>query len=333
MPKPTRGWLELQSAFVSTKLPKFFLDPRWAILIGALLTFVGRSELQLRSIGFLLIAIWLIVDLWAWNLKKKVESDSLRLWASAKFGVGWSGTSLLLIGVMITIWWGLSVQIADQQEDSYQHLTGAVYLPPSGNPIYSIFTITNGGRTDIADHTLLCRINFAVFGTIVVDEGKKWIRSQLPQPLRSGGDAESDSCLTGFISDRDLSCADITFSYEYSLVSQPSTFNSKSFRFITTSFAGKIGWYPQPISTPKSPCETEDVALPDTSHYRKVTVCSSGCNFTTLSEAAANTPCGTFIYMDRALLPVFDKKIEKACDAANWFIVKFSDNPRLDVPQ
>src|SRR5947207_11834039 len=110
MEAPTTGWLETQAERFLGQLPKFLLDPKWGLVLAAMLSFVCPSELTFRSLGLTAIALWLSGDIWAWALRKRVEKKRLLLWTSWKFGIGWSWTSLLLIFLVVTMLWVLSLE-------------------------------------------------------------------------------------------------------------------------------------------------------------------------------------------------------------------------------
>src|SRR5258708_29809116 len=93
-PGPLHRTIQSYLAKVRTVLP----HPVWGIVVATLLAFSGRGELLLRSLGLLLIAVWLSIDLWAWLLAKRTR------W---KFVMGWTATSAMLISVMGIMWWWL----------------------------------------------------------------------------------------------------------------------------------------------------------------------------------------------------------------------------------
>ena len=256
MEAPTTGWLETQAERFLGQLPKFLLDPKWGLVLAAMLSFVGPSELTFRSLGLTAIALSLSGDIWAWALRKRVEKKRLLLWTSWKFVIGWSGTSLLLIVVMVTMWWGLSKELEVQEQESFDKLTATIKLPPSGDPVGSIISIQNGGHFDINDHQVLCRINYETFENhLIFTYATNWIISKPMLPIRAGGDTESVVCLDQLVGYSNatkktgaapqLQCADITFQYDYAISTLPSFSRSKAFRFVTRNAARKFDWYPE----------------------------------------------------------------------------------------
>jgi hypothetical protein len=330
MEKPQRGWLEHQSAFIAKRVPTFFLDPRWGILIGACITFVGRAELQLRSIGILLMAVWLIVDLWAWILRRRVEPRRQRFWHSVKFMVGWTATSVLLVAVMLTMLWGIGQKLDDQQSSVYQKLTATVELPPSGDPVESFFTIKNGSEVDISDDDTVCRINFASYDSGNVQSNTKdFLLGRPKAPLLAGDDGKSDFCAALRSEPDKLTCADVTWEYHYTISTQPQVWKSKPFRFATYKFGDRFLWHSEPTSETRSPCATR---FPDVSQYTKVTVClEQGCTYHALQTALDSVSCGTIIYYDR-FEPLGSGNAGRFhCTELRRLMMIGSDNPRRQV--
>jgi hypothetical protein len=336
MPKPQRTWLELQAAFIAARCRPYFWHPVVATLIGTFLTFAGHNILLLRSIGLFLVVVWLSVDLWIWLLHKKVGNKNLLLWQTGKFAIGWTGTSLLLIIAACAMWWGLNDHLGDQQDDTSNHLTAVVSIPPDGNPSGSIFTITNGGHSDIPIQDLHCRLNFLNYGDgrIVFTPGDVWITSPHIPPLSAGGDGRSDVCLGEINIPYPLTCADVTLKFDYRIASQPSLTATKLFRFVAHNWSGHYAWYPQPVASQRSECETPDTEVGDTSNYAKIAACPSGCDYPDLQAAVSSAKCGTIIFYDAREVfdPLHPANINHPpCDKNHWIIVTASSNPSMDA--
>lgn len=107
------GWMELYATRHVGNIPRVFLYGPVALVLPLLLSFSGRGELPLKSIGFTALALWLAVDLWHLVLKKKWR------W---RFIAGWTGTSLLLIGAIGMMYLLLAGKLADEREEVRSHI-------------------------------------------------------------------------------------------------------------------------------------------------------------------------------------------------------------------
>lgn len=264
--QPMPGTMQRKILSLFARVPKVFLYPVWGIVVAALITFSGRAELQLRSYGLVLIAMWLVVDLWAWLLPKNTR------W---RFVVGWSGASVLLIGVMVIMWWWLDGKLKDQRDDVFAHLTPNhnLVLGEEDDPMHTMFTVSNNSAYDISRrHGITCFTNFVVgnSGTSYNRWTASWIdngsmvfsgtvhtfdRPPASSPLLAGGDATTDPCLKtwGFVHGTD--CADITLIFWYTLENQPDFKQEKKFRFIANKGkTGEFSWVPEPLESRDNYC-------------------------------------------------------------------------------
>jgi hypothetical protein len=89
------GWIERKAVEHIGKFPKIFLYGPVALILAWMLSTSGRGEIELKSWGALVLAVWLAIDLWHFLLLDK--------WCW-RFVVGWTGSSLLLIGAMGFMW-------------------------------------------------------------------------------------------------------------------------------------------------------------------------------------------------------------------------------------
>ena len=103
---------------VQRKLP----HPLVAIAIATFIAFTGRSELVLRSLGMILIFLWLSVDFWVWLLPRP---DKYKL----KYTFGWTVTYAMLFAVMGMMWWWLDGKLQEQREDVLQNLFSVSKTP------------------------------------------------------------------------------------------------------------------------------------------------------------------------------------------------------------
>jgi hypothetical protein len=142
----TKSWLG--------RIPRVFLHPVWGLMVGALIAFSGRQELQLRSAGLLLVAAWLAIDIWAWLIKKE---------STWKFALGWTSTSLLLIGVMGIMWWWLDSKLYDDRLDTLAKMTVSMSAPGNADPLSSIVTINNPSLHDVTVRHADCWMNHVTY--------------------------------------------------------------------------------------------------------------------------------------------------------------------------
>ncbi len=255
-----------------SKAKKTLPHPLVGILIGFLIAFAGRSELPLRSYGMLIIALWMIVELWAWLLPLK---DASRL----KYMCGWTATSVLLIGVMGLMWWWMDGKLQDQREDVWNGLTAG--HTSDSDPTAAIFSVTNGSRYVISRrHQIICYTILAIgnAGTSTITYAATWAtpgqlhmsgsleqahieakRTLADSPMEPGGDVESDPCLQFYRfagrSNTGTVCADIALIFWYTLDTQPDLEQERQFRFIARRTAyGAYSWWPSPLQAKGSQC-------------------------------------------------------------------------------
>lgn len=310
-PRPTLGqstllWgaLSLCVTIVFTVVAAMTKDVRWG-LYGAL--------------PFASIALWEFLGYF-------VQSKTRRALITAT-------ASLVILAGLIWLYIALrESSIMAAQEDTKLHLTAQMHLPPTGNPFDSIFTITNGSSNEIPQHTLDCQLNLVVFqGPLILDQGRNHIKSRLPlAPLSGYGDSDSVACLAAISHDRPLACADLGFDYEYSISQQLDVKNSQPFRFV---YSPQFGWQSVPNKESGSRCESADTAMPDTSGYKIVTACPTGCDYERLQPAMNAATCGTVIYYDKQ--EKFDPQHpftipNTPCTANRQVVVIASANPLAD---
>lgn len=301
--EPQRGRLEILTIKLLKKAPKIFLHPLWAILVGLCFAIAtSKNQLQFRSIGFILIAIWLAVDWWAWLLSKGVSPNNLRRWFSWKLAIGWVGTSIiLLIGVAGTMWWGVSDAVDNQQQETFEKLSIDIEPQPSGDAADSVFTIRNNSRADISHSLVVCHVNFARYRSgLMFDKVTNRFISKPLLPMKAGGDAQSESCLTSFVGGDPLVCGDVTIEFKYVITQDPGSHKSKSFRFATHASHGLLSWYQESKEIERSSCEPSEFSLTpeDLSGYKVMTSCSQGCDYPVLQQAVLAVGCATILFAD-----------------------------------
>lgn len=205
----------------------------------------GRGELWLKSLGILLAALWLIVDLWFRLL------PTTKQW---KVLLGWTGTNVLLILVMVAMYWWLDGKLKDQLDDVMSKLAVNAYSEP--NSIESMFSVTNGGQTDIGYHDVYCIVNFEGFSEHAAVTGgrDRYQMVKSDTPLRAGGGMVTSPCISGFEGNPPLLCADITVVVEYALITQPTELQKKRQRFYGRYNGQGLKWYGEPVDTPGDFC-------------------------------------------------------------------------------
>jgi hypothetical protein len=232
---------------------------------------------MMRSVGILLVALWLIVDIWFKIL------PSLNRY---KVIAGWATTNALLIGVMGMMWFWLNDKLATQRDEVFQHLTVQHTSGFPAEDIYATtFVIKNDSPNKISNkHVLACFINaivgddgknaaishwqippthkFPLGGMImdgrdpaISDPGEEiWNDAFLADPIESGGDAETDRNCFGNITLKNTQCVDVTVAFWYALETQPDWRQEKKFRYVGITNGGTFTWQQQPISSSRQYC-------------------------------------------------------------------------------
>jgi hypothetical protein len=255
------GTIERIATDLVRRAPKVFLYAPVALVLGVLIVFSGHGELYLRSWGALLIGLWLALDLWAWLLKREYR------W---KFGIGWAGTSVILIGVMGIMWWWMDGKLEDQRSDVFQHLR---FSYTSGiDPMDTIFTVTNESSFEISKkHELMCYTRTAIGGTgrgniRVNNMTTLWRNGQMllapateiappfsvgqhgtaSSTIGTGGDAQSEPCLM-FWHFLGTICADVTIGFWYTLENQPDVDQEKDIRYFVQRDKNDYHWIQESV--------------------------------------------------------------------------------------
>jgi len=226
------------------KIPKIFLYPVWGLLVAALIAIVGRGELLLKSVGLILVAVWLAVDFWAWLIKKH------RRWT---YVIGWTSTSLLFIGVMSIMWWWLDGKLQDQRENVQANLSATATVPPSNHPYWSTFTVRNGGATGIGGRAILCSPVLQVGENGSVLSPGLLERFPVTEAELAAGNSESATCLAG-VRTPSPRCIDMELEIRYALTTQPNATDLQKWRFVAMPSAGIYQWHEQPVEEPHSYC-------------------------------------------------------------------------------
>jgi hypothetical protein len=225
------------------------------------------------------------------------------------------------------------IRLEAAQEDTKEHLTGNLYVSPSGDPTDSTFTFINGGATQISKHKLVCFINFMTYQNFLILDGDRvQIVQDTTVPIESMGDGESTTCLSNLVNkEKKLACADVTFEYHYAIKTQPDDWREKDFRFATRYVGGKFEWQRQPIHSARSQCEVPGTEMPDTSGYKRVTVCASGCDFQDIERAVDTSDCGSIVFFEQTD-PLKHMTMARGCNPQKgWLIIKRSAHALEDA--
>ena len=267
----------------------------FALIVALMLVVLVITDKISLLVGICIGGAWLVAFVWIARAKRIGGLTIL----TRTIVVSAVGISLAVIAIEIGTW-AMNSYVASKapkpEADNPNDLTGSIRLPPSGEPLDSIFTLSNLGKADIPTHRLLCRINLAVYeNEVVISKGKNWLVSQAASvPLLSGGDSDSEACLSQLLR-RKLRCADLTFRYDYETADQLGRRKTHEFRF---AFHTSFGWFSVPIKENGSRCDKFDTPVTDISTYKIQTACQVGCTFKSIQEAANAVKCGTVIYFD-----------------------------------
>jgi hypothetical protein len=237
--------------FRTTLLQKYYkkLPGHWffPILVGTAVTASGHSSMLVRSYALAFCALFLSLDVGLWLFDRP-----WKIWTKAiSFSAACCLWSCLAMGVM---YWFLSSTLEDEEADAEHNLTAEVSLPPSGDPIQSLFAVRNGGSTTIAKHDIRCFANGLVGnnGTSILKDYSlqaQWYDGSLPP-----GDSDTVQCLIvdGFANG--VVCLDLTLDVRYKLETQEDVEKMHSFRFVGLYDQGKFFWVKQPVNTPGTFC-------------------------------------------------------------------------------
>lgn len=293
---------------------KILDHPVVPIVVGAGVAIDGPGNISIRSAFLAFCGLWLCYDVFIRLREKQWRFH----WKSIVFSLVFCTT---FVCVMLLMQWLLTVKLEEFQQDAFMHLDGHLYA--GSNPIDSVFTFTNGGKTDMMEHKVLCGVKAVDYqgNKILVADQRFTIIQDSQVPLRhGGGDGQSVACLNKLAGDEhELTCADLVFRYQYVIDTDPTAWKEKSFRFAAHRDAGRLEWHQELVDKPTSTC---DVPMPDISRYRKVSVCPEGCTYSNLQKAVDEVACGTVVYLDSHKHPVpWGLQLHTTCDPQHWIIV------------
>jgi hypothetical protein len=227
-----------------------FLHPALALILGVILTFVAHASIVFRSYALIVIGAWLTLDVWLWIFDDRWRAHILGRY---RIAIGGTLSCLIFIAVMGGMYYMLIEQLSNEQDDLQQHVTAEIALPPSGDPLTSVFTLTNNSRYDMDQHDVSCHINVVRWSGQPPITNLAIVTLPASTNVRLGpnGDKWSGSCPNLVpAAATTLDCADITFKVQYALADQPERLESKSFRFFTRRSGTTYAWYGEPVASP-----------------------------------------------------------------------------------
>ena len=233
----------------ATLFKKVTSHPVVPTALGTAVAVTGHSEMFIRSIAMVVFALWLCIDvgIWLWESEWPPKPWKPMVFASV--------SCVSLLSVMIVMRWFLVSTLEDQQTDVYNKLSAQAFLPPSGDPHGTMFTITNGGNTTIGgQHEIMCFVNLVTdrLGGTTRHIGQ--IHTLSSVRILPGGDARSDPCLNVTIHEG-ANCFDVTVLFSYVLETQPADVKQKRFRFVAIVNGVRFMWNRQPVELRQSYCE------------------------------------------------------------------------------
>jgi hypothetical protein len=221
--------------------------PVWGIVVATLIAFSGRGELLLRSVGMVLIAIWLALDLWAWLLDRAPHGRWTLVY-------GATSTSLMLIIVAGIMWWWMDGKLKDQQDEVFQDLELQVRPPGRGRLYDALFTLTNKSHFDVERHALVC---FSVVERYENSNPASNVSRAFSSDkvlIKNGGDSETLDCGKNMTVTHPLKCADLIVQFRYVLMTQPKDEKERKFRFVTRPEQGGYSWIAEPLESKEIYC-------------------------------------------------------------------------------
>lgn len=311
---------------MATLLRTAINHPVVPVIMGGLVALDGPGNVVVRSAALIFCAAWFCYDIG--------QEIYRRPWQKAWKFISFSALCVVITLVTIfTVRWMLESKLEEIRKEVDSHLTGTMQLSSSGIPSEAIFSIVNSSNSTIPDYAFMCRINLATYGKgdiVLEDVKERLIMRQGKPPLGPHGDGESVQCMSGLVN-LSLYCADVTVNYDYVIETEPGVWYRKLFHFVTRSVNGKFDWYIQPAMMIHSPCESADTVVSDTSAYKRLTVCPSGCNYKKLQVALNSlnaASCGTIIYVDKTESWENVHVPGLACDKQHQMIVEASIDPK-----
>ncbi len=272
------------------KALEYVLHWNFFSVVGALVVGGGIAVIGFQQFG-LGYGLFAFTTLWAMGhwltsdfLKQKRQLISLRGYrrdpvrlkrARVDFW-GWLLSVIALLSVLggVCELWVLDTKQGYERDDAFNHLSIDYSIPPGAkdDPLKSIISITNNSSEELSDrHRISCKLNmaandlgyeFTMHNAWITQNLNGWsllggdeVPIKSSQPIHSGGDAESDSCLGGFKMSSRFACADATIRFEYYLEDQPTSKQQKETRVVTYGDpTDGFQWYKEQLEKTGSYC-------------------------------------------------------------------------------
>lgn len=229
------------------------------------------------------IVCWLYSDPLKRKLPKKLKANptekqirnyrqTLKIYRAWK----WTGIAMPILAVAAVAFYAEQLRLKRERDEVFNKLSIEYLIPPNAkdDPLQSIISITNNSSQWLSpNHRISCTLNELIndFGggvhmdgiwTSQNENGTGWLLmtgKDTPitplEPIHPGGDASSNSCISGFTTAGHFSCADLTIRFEYFLQDQPTDKQEKSIRLVT--FGDKINgfeWRKESLEARQSRC-------------------------------------------------------------------------------
>jgi hypothetical protein len=140
----------VQPAYAFGVWQKVAAHPLVPILCGVALTMDTAGNVVLKGYTFLVLWIWMCVDVGLWLRSPGYTKE----WKIIRFqAIGGAGA----ISMLMTIHRLLDLKLDEKQQDVYRNISARVSLPQELIPSLSLFSVSNGGNSTIGLFTPLPR--------------------------------------------------------------------------------------------------------------------------------------------------------------------------------
>jgi hypothetical protein len=225
--------------------------PVIAIFIGAVLSYSGRYDLEVRASCLIVLFLWISIDsgktFWKWRKDRK--GVVIIVLMTTCFALLFGGS----------IYFIRATKIHDQQEEVTRGLTVIIdHQAASDDPFSTTFNIANNSPIEIVRSTVSCipRIKFAK-GVIWPGNGLIDGYATYNSPLGSG-DEETYLCNPKTAWGMTMECADMTITISYWTAIHPEVELQKSVRYLTRQEQDGIHFYRESASNPTNFCFPHD---------------------------------------------------------------------------
>jgi hypothetical protein len=243
------------------------------LLVGGAVALEGSGNVIVRGAALLLCGAWFSYDVGCDIFKK-----SWKLWRGVVLGAICGGA---FISIGYVMQWLLRTKLEEQRNDVYQHLTSGhdVLSVVYGDPMSTMFSVTNGGLYDISkNNQLTCYVKYAAGNnekTHVDNFTSGYLNKKMhyypgfdsvimprAESILKSGDTESSPCLSYLHFVEGTRCVDMTLIFSYALETQPNLQQKKMFRLVTVRDSrGEFRWSGEPLEDQRNFCDVFDSKL------------------------------------------------------------------------